>query len=411
MSNFLITGVNLKNKGSQSMFFITIDEIQKREKNAKIYYTGDDKLKLTVSNINYFYYSEIAKKIAITNNYFFKSYLIIKTFIKDLIKYLIGRRKNLWKFLYVDKNIKTIDYIINISGFNLGDKWSTKIQESYIDNIKLAKKYNIPTYLMPQSFGPFNNYQNRKKLLNEINVYLKYPNIIFAREKDGYQQLKELFKLSNVKLSNDLVLQNQKINIENIFENYAEKYLPKVKSNSVAIVPNKQCFNYGNENSIIEIYKTIIDELIEKNFNVYLFRHSEEDLIICQKLKSLYLNNSKVILLENNFSCIEYDKFVKNFKFIICSRYHGLVHSYKNYIPCIVLGWAIKYYELVCNLNQEKYMFDITDNSINISDIIKSINDMIDNLEINKSIIKEKVLNIQKCNCFDEVFHDIQQSK
>ena len=411
MSNFMITGVNLKNKGSQSMLFITINEIQKREKKAKIYYTDKDKLKFAVSNINHFYYSDIAKKIAIANNIFLKSYFIVKAYLIDVIKYLIGRRKNLWNFLYVEKNIKKIDYIIDISGFGLGDKWSTKIQESYITNIKLAKKYNIPMYLMPQSFGPFNNYQNRKKLLNEINVYLKYPNIIFAREKEGYHQLKELFKLNNVKLSNDLVLQNKKINIENVFENYTEKSLPKVKSNSVAIVPNKQCFKYGNENLIIEIYKTIIDELIGKNFNVYLFRHSEEDLTICQKLKSLYLNNSKIILLENNFSCIEYDKFVKNFKFIICSRYHGLVHSYKNYIPCIVLGWAIKYYELVCNLNQEKYMFDITDNNININDIIKSINDMIDNLEINKSIIKEKMLNIQKCNCFDEVFYDIKQPK
>lgn len=409
--NFLIVGCNFNNKGAQSMLFITIDEIKKEFKNAKVYCTETKRFSHEIYNFDYVYFSNISKKIALSNNLISYSILTIMATLKDSIKYILGKKVNLFKFYELKKIIKTIDVIIDISGFNIGDQWSTKIQESYINNIRIAKKYNIPIYLMPQSFGPFDNYKNRRKLLNEIKTYLKYPKKIFAREEDGYNKLTKDLKLKNVYLSYDLVLQNKSIDLNNIYNIKQEINLPKIKNKSVGIIPNIQCFNHGNKNIIIKSYIDIINYLLKKNKNIYLLRHSVEDIIICKEIKDKFINNNKVIMLENDFNCLEYDELVKNFDFIICSRFHGIVHAYKNFVPSIILSWAIKYKELAKNVNQEKYVYNIISDNIDINYILNMLDDMINNLNDNIKIIQNKVREIQNCNCFIEVFNDIKESK
>ena len=405
---FLIVGANFENKGAQSMLFITIDEIKKRVVNPEIYFAS-----LNDINDNYsfktLYYCNISKKIALEQNIFFKFYLIFYAFIRDVCKLILGKKKNLWKFLDLDRNIKNIDVIFDISGFNLGNQWSTEIQESYLDNIKIAKKYNIPIYLMPQSFGPFDKYDDRKKLYNDIKEYLRYPKIIFAREKAGYNELTKKLSLKNVKQSCDLVLQNKKVNLENIYKKINKRKLAYTKPNSVAIIPNAQCFNHGNSEKILNLYTEIIKHLLKNGKNVYIFRHSFEDLKVCKELKKLFINDKNVFLLEEDFSCLEYDEFVENFDFIICSRYHGIVHAYKRSIPAIILGWATKYKELAENVNQSKYMFNIANDNIDGENVLNIIDDMIINQEDNRKIIKGRVQEFQKHNCFEEVFKEINQ--
>lgn len=150
------------------------------------------------------------------------------------------------------------------------------------------------------------------------------------------------------------------------------------------------------------MYKDIISHLVEKEKKVYIFRHSREDFSIC-KLIAEQFHNAKVVLLDNEFSCLEYDEFVKKFDFVICSRFHGCVHAYRNYIPCILLGWAIKYQELAENVGQEQYAFDITSNDFSSDKVIAAADYLIAHLNKESGIIKEHVVEIQKYNCFDQI--------
>lgn len=80
--------------------------------------------------------------------------------------------------------------MIDISGYNIGDKWDLATHESYFNNIRLAIKFNIPIVLMPQSFGPFHYTKNKDYLMSQIRELFKYPVAIYAREMEGYQLLK-----------------------------------------------------------------------------------------------------------------------------------------------------------------------------------------------------------------------------
>lgn len=396
----LIVGANFENKGAQSMLFITVDEIKKRHPNSEVYYAGRDIFDEKLYAFHEFYYSEDAKNIGLGNK---RKLLQIKCFIKDLIKILVGKHNNLFRYNEVKNTIESINLIIDVSGFNLGRKWSIEIQESYLNNIRLAKKYNIPIIMMPQSFGSFDYPKDKEFLLPEIRELLKYPKIIFAREKEGYDMLIEQFGLTNVQLSTDLVLQNNGMDLSNIYKKPLEKMnFPRVETGSVAIIPNTQCFNHGDKEKNIQMYKDIISYIIEKGKTVYIFRHSKEDFPICELIADQF-DSKKVRLLNNEFSCVEYDEFVKQFDFVICSRFHGIVHAYRNYIPCILLGWAIKYKELAANVGQEQFAFDITDDSFDAMHVKEAIDVLLSGVEKEAEIIKEHVSEIQKNNCFDKI--------
>jgi len=405
----LIVGANFENKGAQAMLFIAIDEIKKRIGNCEIYFAGMEMLEEELYAFKQMYYSKDAKLIALETKLPIK--IIAKCFLKDCIKFVIGRHRNLWKFMDVYKLLPEVDLVIDVSGFNLGDKWSTEIHQEYLNNIRLAHKYNIPIILMPQSFGPFCYKKENKFLLEEMEQVLPYAKIIYAREQSGKQMLMEEIHLKNVELSTDLVLQNSGIDFANIYKKDLKIEIPGIEKNSVGIVPNIQCFNHGNREKNLAIYKAIINELLKRGKSIYIFRHSKEDYEICKLIASCFDGNKLVKLIEKEFSCLEYDQFVKGFEFIVCSRYHGIVHAYRNYIPCLAMGWAVKYSELAQNVCQSEYVFDITADNCTEETVIKAMQALICNLQFEKNVIREQIVRIQRDNCFNCISEWMEQNE
>jgi colanic acid/amylovoran biosynthesis protein len=416
--NILVVGANFGNKGAQSMLFITVDEIKKRAPDCNVYFASDETFDDSLYKFEWLYYSNESKQVALAPDSIHSKYIKCKRWAKDVIKFILGRRINLFKVNDTGSLFPKIDFVVDVSGFSIGSKWSVEDQEYYLNNIRLAKKYNIPIVMMPQSFGDFHYSKDQEYLLPQIEKLFKYPKIIFAREKEGYQALTEEFHLENVCLSTDLVLQNTGIDLNNIYFRIPDANVPKVERNAVAIIPNKQCFNHGDEEKNLNVYKELISHLITKGKKVYLFRHSKEDLEICRMIAEQFgvgennitncgirtvYKNGNIVVLDNDFSCLEYDEFVKNFDFVICSRFHGCVHAYRNYIPCILLGWAIKYQELAENVGQGQYAFDIASNDFSSDKVIVAVDNLIEHLNKESGIIKEHVVEIQKHNCFDQI--------
>ena len=64
-------------------------------------------------------------------------------------------------------------------------------------------------------------------------------------------------------------------------------------------------------------------------------------------------------MIEQELSCVEFDRFVQQFDYVVASRFHAIVHAYKNGVPAIALGWATKYRELLEMFGQGEYRFDV----------------------------------------------------
>lgn len=399
--NILITGASLANKGAESMLYITIDEIRKHFVDANIYFATDKNYDKSKYLFKRFYMSSRGLDIAIGGPRAVKSF--IKGVCYDGIKYCLGRSTDFWQLFTVKKRFREMDLIIDVSGFNLGKQWTADTHRIYLNRLELAKHFGIPVFLMPQSFGPFNYAPEMENIKKRMSDLLQYPKLIFVREEEGYYELLNTFHLRNIILSSDLVLQNTDFDWQNVFAEVPEIDVPRiVEDKIVGIVPNKQCFIHGDKTRNLEIYSEIIKMLLDDGYQIVVFRHSTEDIEIVNMIKNIFNCNNRVQVETRDFSCLEYAEYVKQFQFIICSRYHGIVHAYRSGIPVIILGWAIKYKALAHSVNQLQYAFDITE-KCSVNDIVSAVKDMEEKFMDNTEIIKKCVERIQKDNCFEQV--------
>lgn len=389
------------------MLFVMVSELRKRYPECNIFFASREEIDTTNYRFDTIKYKYRLKKIALGGVKGLEELII--SLLTDFVKVVIKYPEKKGEYFKLKKLLPEIDLIIDISGFSLGDKWNRPGQEEYLDNIRLAKKYGVKMVLMPQSFGPFHYKKDMQILHTEIEQLLQYPYAVYAREEEGEYLLKHQYNLKNVRKAPDIVLQSKKIDCDKIYKVVPVLNLLDVSVNAVAIVPNIKCFQHGNKNDLYDLYKKMIEIILKNSRDVYLIRHSREDLSACRTIKELFLENARVHLVENDFSCIEFDEVIKQFQFAIVSRYHGVVHSYKNCIPCIILGWAVKYKELAKNMDQAEYSFDITGDRMNANEILEYICRMLKNYQVEKVKIENCLREIQKANCFnvlDEIINE-----
>lgn len=388
MRKIIITGGELQNKGAQSMVFICVSELRKRFPNHEIFVMTDYCTDFELEDFYTFHIRKFGTVIDIIRKENIKQnlYYLVKGYDKE------SNRKQ--KEFFCD-----VDLMIDISGYGLGDVWNKNDVKHYLYRIECAKYFGIKVYLLPQSFGPFETFD--KSLLKRTKKALEYASTIYAREQQGYNLLTQKIGLKNVKKENDIVLNSKSIDLNLVYKCVPRISQFDIKSNSVAIIPNARNSRVSSESILLECYRILINKLLEHNKNVYILRHSNMDVDICNKIYNMF-SETNVVLFKNELSCIEFGSVVEKFDFVIASRFHSVVHSYKNSVPCLTLGWAIKYLELHKLFHQEKYCFDVRDN-LDISKLSNATEYLMNNYSKEKEIIFKELKEVQKHNIFDDI--------
>jgi len=388
----LITGGELRNKGAQAMTYISVDYFAKNYPEYEIIVFSDrDFNRSPKEKSNY--------KFEILPFPGFGETLSLRT---GLLKNRYIKRNNGKIFSQYKSIFENTVALIDISGYALGSNWRKSTVDNYIRRIAIAKRFGIPVYLMPQSFGPFDFKGFNGWLTNrKIKHYLSYASCIMAREQEGLQLLRERYKLKNVIKTNDLVLQNKGVELNRVFNIIPNVDVDYIEKGSVAIIPNSKNEANGNKDEIMSLYKKLIEKVTYSRKKVYLIYHALEDLKICREIKNrFFADDESVIVIENELSSIEFGKAVSLFDFIIASRYHSIVHAYKESVPSVILGWAVKYIELADVFEQKKFCFDVRD-KLEDEKIMSAIEHMIKNSGEESQKISEKLEDIQSSNVYD----------
>ena len=392
--NIILLGGQLFNKGAQAMTFITVDEIKKRFPDHNI---------ILISSKDY------KREDVEKDNYKFD--IMPEPRLRFLFFAGLTNKIHVLKKVSVTDNNKTIidtlhntEYVLDISGYRLGSDWGCDLSIYYCLQVMLSHMCGAKVYLMPQSFGPF-LYKGRKaKLTNRLILKcLPYAELIMAREIEGYNLLRRKYKLKNVIKTYDMVLQNEGVDISNIYHIKPQFNLPEISCDSIAIIPNSKLLKYGSLNEIDNIYDSIIDTLHLYNKKVYFLFHSSEDREICINLYEKYKKSfDDIYFIDVDLSCLEFDRVVAKFDFVVASRYHSIVHAYRNSVPAIVLGWAIKYKELMKIFNQTEYHFNVRE-SFDIACVKDAVIHMISDNNIEKEKIKRRLNKVREINVFDYI--------
>ena len=389
--NVVIVGANFVNKGAQSMLFTTVAQIRKSHPDAQIFFAHFDNKPCLNDE---FLFDEV---------YFNNHNVDVSA---DKITIREPARSNSWNSSQRTlQTFRDADLIIDISGFALSSKWGAKSSLAYLNTIKLARTLKVPMILMPQSFGPFDFGDAQTLMDGEIADALTYPEKIFAREVDGLTPLRERYGLQNVSLHPDIVLSSQTVKPADVYKVPPKISVPKVlPASCVGVVPNLRSFDRGNPWQSLQVFYEIVNYLLRAGKIVYLFRHSFEDIRPCTWLKALFADDGRVVLWQNDFTCFEYDEVCRQFDFLIVGRFHGIVHAYRNNVPCLLLGWAVKYRELAQLMYQTRYVFDVAAPNVDMREIFSAIRDLSDNLASNKKILRERLTQVQRgSSCFSAV--------
>ena len=375
IKRIIISGGNFVNKGAEAMLYVTANECFSRFKNSVCCIQLSEGF-FEIHSLKELYGLSVSKTQNIKHSGKIKK-------LKDMIE-----------------EYRKAELMIDISGYELCSKLGNYPTLRYIFKLLLCKYAKTKAVLMPQSYGPFDYVGKYGYLiLHLINRYLRYPLICFARENKSAEYLKDVAPKAKVIVSADLVLQSETIlDAVRPFFKFNEI---EIADNSVALVVNRRLYEQYGHDTIFSKYKNIIYALLEKEKNIYLLCHASDDFDICKEIKANFKDSQKVIIVEEVLNCFAFQILARKFEYIVAARYHSIVHAYKECIPCIALGWAVKYQELLELMGQERYVINI--GNADDLDIENVINRMDSYYREEQSVIKSRLRKVQKDNCFDVI--------
>lgn len=389
MGNIIISGGGLVNKGAQAMTLISICELKKRFPGRKIYLLTWD-AGATQREKHAIYDLELIQIPP----------LKFADAARNPVKKMLFSLRYGEGFKTADEIYRNAELVVDISGYALGSNWDPKVCNDYLDCIEHALAYDIPAYLLPQSFGPF-DYQNEAGKAIDERTRRLFPKVrhISAREQEGYDALITRYGLTNVTLTRDMVLASK---IEDYSVALREKpviALPDVPENSMALIPNVRVGDNG-ANDALTVYTAAVRFGLNRGLYVYLTYHSTQDRQLCADVKAAFAEESRVILLDRDHSCMEFNELVKKFRFVVASRFHAIVHALKNGVPCVALGWATKYMDLMKLFSQERFVFDLRQ-PLDLPAVEQAVEEMSQVWQTEAQTIRTALPELQNVNVFD----------
>lgn len=383
MRYVIINGASIENLGAESMTCIAIEYSQKRFPKSEIIIASTDKKGMQKKIL--FKVCKYQFPNAMNCHYKSLTGLILHEMSPD-------NYDNFYKYI-----LSQTDLILDVSGYAFTTKFGIETIYGYLNRIFLAKEFSIPIYIFSQSFGPIVYKNNKEKILTEFLLckLLKYPEKIEVREKIGFSILSKYTKKNLVYKPDMVLMYNGIINYGLLRKKSYDHIAIDVVKKSIAIIPNQKIIEktpIGKR--YMDILNTIITHLIKVGFNVSIIIHCKLDKVIGEQLKKMNGDNI------NEIDCTEYggslyNEIIGKFDFIVASRYHSIIHAYRQGIPALVFGWEEKYNELLSIMNQSKYMIDcrndITDNSY----VIQKLSEIIENYHSEKIMILKRLTKLR----------------
>lgn len=385
MKKFIITGIQMRNKGSQAMFLSLYYALKSIYPDSEIVGFSNKYDTSEQYSFKLLPYDDYTRKV-------FKYRLNEVPFLAPVLTSLASqwKKSDKWdgKIVEMEKALEEANAIFDASGYTLGSGWSMAGGGLLLQTIELAKRYGKPIVLMPQSFGPFDwDEEGSEEFLKQVKEDLSYCTKIFARELEGYDCLTAL-GLDNVELSTDLVIR------EKFFPSASDIYAPGETRevsypapDSVGFIINENVFRIGEPDVVLDLYAQMLDKLVDDGEKVCVLTTSTADIEPVGDVLKKTRNRDRVEVIRGEYSSPELIDIIARFKYVVASRYHSVVFAYRSGVPAIILGWASKYSDLAGHFRQQDYLFDIREPGV--GRILEKIGQMSANHESESRLILE----------------------
>jgi len=207
------------------------------------------------------------------------------------------------------------------------------------DKISRLKAEGKKIILLPQAFGPFANPQVKEA----FQTILVNSDLIFARDQVSYDYVAQ-FEATTAKL-----------NLAPDFTNLVSGRIPTyftAQTNRVGIIPNVRMLD-KTEPEVKEKYLTFIENCIQCCLNLELdpfimVHQTGQDYEIALNLQRKF-GDRLAVIAEADPLVIK--GILGQCFLVISSRFHGIVSSLSQGVPCLATGWSHKYQMLFEDYN------------------------------------------------------------
>jgi polysaccharide pyruvyl transferase WcaK-like protein len=225
-----------------------------------------------------------------------------------------------------------IDVAIDSSGYSYSEKWGRIKIEKARRFYKSVKERGGKVILLPQTFGPFG--ENTK---SEFEEMCKYVDLICARDQKSFSILESLdIDFSKIRLYPDFT--------RNISYRFCidSEFVEKHSNLDVVIIPNHRMVDeLGGETArqYIEMLNHSIEFVKSQGLRISMLFHEKEDFV---RFMPQFENRNDIQFIYHEDPLV-LRKIISFSKFVISSRFHGILTSFSSNIPCIGTSWAHKF--------------------------------------------------------------------
>jgi colanic acid/amylovoran biosynthesis protein len=251
-----------------------------------------------------------------------------------------------------------IDAVLDASGFAFSDQWGARNARDLLTKMNSPARRNQPLILLPQALGPFSN----PEVASASKSLFSRSNLVCARDSQSLMAAKPLCPSARLRQFPDFTLS-------------VAPTLPtdmNLNQSFAAIVPNYRMLDKTDSgDDYITFLTHAIKKLQAESRNpTFVLHDAQEDQRVIDRvathiaipiLKSADPRELKGILGKANL--------------VIGSRFHALVSSLAQGIPCIGIGWSHKYEELFSDFDCRDLLATDLSNLPRLNEMLNDLSD------------------------------------
>ena len=317
----VVSGVEGVNKGAELMLYAILREIENLYPNAEIY--------LPISQFPCGL-NKIKTSLRLKQN--------PNKFVRFLGKYhitgMLNRLGLKSKYLNNLLPIKGVEYYLDASGLFFSDQMIKNKRIAQDLKILLGGYRNQGTKIiyLSQAFGPFNTDHSKRA----VSVVLEFADMLIARDTTSVHYLGQL--------GGDM----KKIRHFHDFTGTVKGVVPdhcKHLSGRVCIIPNSQIIWKGimSRDEYLLYMRKIVESVYNNGHEAFFLNHAGDRELICEILKGVPRN----IPVISGLDALEVKGVIGKSYLCVSSRFHGVVSSFSQCVPCLTTSWNHKYEELL----------------------------------------------------------------
>jgi colanic acid/amylovoran biosynthesis protein len=385
------------NKGDAAIVSVMIEELQKIDRN----------IQLSISTMDDIQEDRYFEKISLYSSFFFEAiyryknsvdrvcmflYVIVISFVWAFAKIATGKSISYGMSIEL-KNVleqfANADLVIGVGGgYLIGSKsiQGTVTLLLHLHNILIAKILHKPFILYSQSIGPF---PNRLQAIYTAWVLNKTDEII-AREKITVGYLHEIgVRDALVYKSVDAAFLLKGVNADKmkkvLRKNRVSFSRPKIMV-TVKRLPETKVLVF--EQSLAECLDMILsrsnDQIIFVPHSTSVI-HNDDDRQVIERIRRRMNFASRVVVLQNEFSCKEIKSLFSYADIVIATRMHSAIFALTNYVPTIAIAYEHKTTGIMSELRLQRWTFPVA----NLSS--KKLFDLVMRLKMENGVYKVKL--------------------